>query len=700
MKIKNILFPVFLLLFNLQVMAQVKKANRLYDLYQYAEAIPHYLKSLENDSLDVRIIQRLADCYRFTSNYNEAKNWYEKAIQMQGADPINYFYLGQSLRSLAFYNKAAEAFSKFNSFFPDSLDGERYYQYCLDIQPWLDINNVGEVKNVESVNSGFSDFGPVYYKKGIVFISDRRFNLMDNKTYGWTNFGYLNLYYAEPKYYDGFWGAIDNPVALPGNFNQSYHDGPVCFSSDFRKVYITRTSSRNSKKISKEVKTHLLEIYSADIDKNGNVSKYEAFPFNSSEYSVAHPALSADNQKIIFSSDMPGSYGGSDLYMSTLVNGSWSVPVNLGDKVNTGENEVFPFWANDSTLYFSSGGHLGYGGLDIFRTSLNEEGWSEPENLKKPVNSSYDDFGIVLNEKLDGGFFSSNRPEGKGADDIYAFRVINQDNIKIAHGMAKEERNMAEPGTQLKIQGYVKQQGTNESLGDATVFVLNPRSGQVRVLKTNSSGYFETDVDYDQPVVVKATKEDFIYDCLMFRTPSEQEVKTFKIPQDLFLAKLEINMVFKVQNIYYDLDKWSIREDACPALDKLVQIMKQYPIKAELSSHTDSRASADYNMELSQKRAESAVRYIILQGIDPTRIIAKGYGETKLINDCADGISCTEEQHQVNRRTEFRITEIDRQGFYNQKFKPELFKEGDIVHINMFDTGFFNNCKITSSSDY
>ncbi|SHF21071.1 Outer membrane protein OmpA [Mariniphaga anaerophila] len=682
MKKINIILPLLLFVFSMQAFSQIKKANKHFELFQYAEAIPYYLKGTGSEDASEKSLstQRLADCYRLTSNFEEARKWYEKAVMCNNTDPVNYYYLGQSLRSLGAYQKAADAFQTFNELLPDSLNGEQYYQFCIEIQDWLDLPEMAEIKNAQALNSAYSDFGPAFYKNGLVFTSDRRKDALDNNTYGWTNFGFLNLYHSTPEYADSFWGAMAKPQFMKGNFNQPYHDGPVCFSADFKRICITRTTTKNARKDKKKIKTYLLQMYSADIDNNGNISKYNAFPFNSNEYSVAHPTVSKDGTQIIFSSDMPGGFGGSDLYITTLVDGNWTTPENLGEKINTPENEVFPFWANDSVLFFSSEGHLGYGGLDIFRSIINGNQWSEPENLKKPVNSSYDDFGIAVNEKLESGFFSSNRPEGKGSDDIYAFR-----NLRFAPKKKAED-------DRLIVSGSVRNKKTMAPLANATVFFLDPENGDVRILKSDDNGNYETEAEYGKPYIAKAMKNGYIYDCTYFRTPNKGETPATQVPRDLLLEKLEVDQIFTIKNIYYDLDKWFIREDAKPPLDKLVKFMKQYPVQAELSSHTDSRASFEYNMELSQKRAEAAVRYMILQGVSPSRITAKGYGETKLVNNCADGVECTEEQHQANRRTEFKITGVRTPAIGNGEFNPDIFKEGDVINVNMLPADFFETC--------
>ncbi len=684
MKSTSIFFITILaFILNLPGLAQIKKADKLYKLYNYSEAIPLYLKEVENDGPEKKEATiKLAECFRYTNNIAETRNWYSKVIEMGNPDPISYFHLGQALKGLEMYNEAAEAFKKFSILLPDSLDGEKQYQYCIDLKDWLELPEMAEIKNVESLNTKYSEFCPVDYKSGIVFTSDRKRDMLDNQNYGWTNTNYLDLYYTEPEYSRKYWSEMEEPPkSMARNFNQSYHDGPIAFSADFKQAYITKTVSKNGKKEEKHIRTYLLKIFHAQIE-NGKKLKYEPFFLNSKDYSVAHPTLSRDNKTIVFSSDMSGGYGGSDLYSCKWEGGKWGNPINLGQNINTSGNEVFPYFANDSVLFFSSNGLMGYGGLDIFQTNLKADGWSVPENLKKPLNSSYDDFGVVFSEDLKEGLFSSDRPIGKGSDDIYAFR-----NLKHV-----SEIKTTTVQSNILVSGFVNDKSSGKPLDMATVFVYSPVSDDVHILKTDENGYYEIMLEHGQPYVSKAMKNGFIHDCLSFRSPANKEIKSYSLPRDLLLTKLVAGQAFTVKNIYYDLDKWYIRQDAQKPLDSLVHIMKQYPITAELSSHTDSRASNEYNMELSQKRAEAAVRYIILQGVSPARISAKGYGETKLVNQCADGVKCTEEQHQENRRTEFKITAIDGVLFGKDSFDPDVFSAGDIIKSKFLTNDFFQDC--------
>ena len=687
---RNSIFLIVILafVFNLQGSSQIKRANRLFKFFRYSEAIPYFQKVIDSGSnLDKQeATKKLADCYRFNNNIAEARFWYEKALGFENADLINYFYLGQALRSLGKYDSAAEAFKVFNTAYPDSLNAGNYYQYCLDINPWLELPEMAEVKNVENINTEYSDFGPAIFKKSIEFSSDRRLDVLDNNIYGWTNSSYLDIYTTQPDNFDSFWSAMSSPKTMKKHFNQSFHDGPAYISSDNKSVYVTKTVRKEGKKEKRGIRTYLLKIFYADIE-DGKKANFKPFFLNSNKYSVGHPTLSGNSDQIIFSSDMPGGYGGSDLYLCTLKDNKWGDPVNLGEKINSKGDEVFPHWANDSTLFYSSDGLMGFGGLDIFQTNFKDNEWSVPENLKKPLNSSYDDFGVLFSDNLEEGLFSSDRPDGKGSDDIYAFRGLRHSNNK----KKKKVVSPVLPDPDLMVSGYVKELSTNEPINDAIVFMFNPTADNVVILKSDKSGYFETGLDYDHPYIVKAMKDGYIYDCTSFRTP-ESGVEEFSVPRDLLLAKLRVNQKFTVENIYYDLDKWFIREDAEEPLDNLVQIMKQYPISAELSSHTDCRATHEYNNELSQKRAESAVRYIVMQGVSSLRITAKGYGETQLVNECANGVKCTEEQHQANRRTEFMITSIDSSFDINNPFDPSVFKVGDVVSIKLFEDNFFNNC--------
>lgn len=674
----------------LQLSAQIKQANSLFEQFKYSKAIPLYKKATDDKDEKIRkeATVRLADCYRLTNNMIEARSWYARAVAYKNIDSINYYYLGMALRTLANYDEAEKAFLSYAEKAPSDFRGKIYAQYCRDMKLWEGLSPSAEIRNTITLNSPYSDFGPMFYKDGLVITSDRDIDMMSDKNYQWTAFGYLDLYYAQPGFYNDFWSDMANPRRLPNTFNQPYHDGPASFTANFNQIFTTRTLKNSSKKDSANIRTDLLKIYYADLTDQKKVVYYP-FPYNSEDYSFGHPAISADGKSLIFSSNKPGGAGQSDLYISKLVGGKWNEPVNLGKNVNTFGNEVFPYLANDSTLFFSSDGLPGFGGLDIYETNLVNGEWIEAWNLKLPVNSPYDDFSLIFDKKLTSGFFSSNRPGGLGSDDIYAFR--NYHRTPPADNRPAMEAKINSPKA-LTISGFVKDKTTKTPLDSVTIFVLNTTTNEVLVLKTNPEGYFETPVTKGDLYIAKAMKPNFFDDCLNFRISPTDELVKQKTPRDLLLDKYALNQVFVIENIYYDLDKWFIREDAKPPLDNLVRILKQYPINVELGSHTDSRASFEYNNELSQKRAESAVRYMTLNGINPMRLTAKGYGETKLVNNCADGVTCTEVEHQANRRTEFKITDINSNNSDKKAFNPNVFNAGDKIPVQLLDSEFFNGC--------
>lgn len=689
--IRIILFLISIVAFIKPVDAQIKSANKMFNFYRYAEAIPLYKKAIDKEKApELRLVAstRLADCYRFTNNTEMACEWYEKVTQYENADPINHLYYGQALQSKGEYEKARAAFLRYNQMVPADPRGNLLAASCTLPAKWDSLPGQFEVKNMVSLNSKWSDFAPVYYKEGIVFTSERSGNLLENTTYGWTKNNYFDMYYAKLQHPQDPFGEVNDINSFSQNINKSYHDASATFSKDFSTVYFTR--SFNDKTVEKDhMKTHLLKIYSSQIKGN---SWWAAVPFflNSENYSVTHPSLSADGKTIYFSSDMPGGFGAFDIWYCTLENDKWSQPVNAGPEVNTFGNEAFPFVMNDSTLYFASNGLPGYGGLDVFVSTKKEGKWHTPCNLKKPVNSSYDDFSLVLNVSDSSGYFSSNRPGGLGSDDIYACKRLP------VVPAVKPELPVALPvilpaPEPYFVSGYVKDKISLLPVQGASVYLLNTNTGLVKMLSTNDEGFYKSNVSKQDSYVIKATKLNYLPDCLNLPKDLSDTAKLFAIPHDLMLDKLEVNKIFKLDNIYYDLNKWDIRPEAALELDKLVKIMKESTISVELGSHTDSRGSATYNESLSQKRADAAIKYITQKGIEKERISAKGYGERQLVNKCADGVNCTAEEHQANRRTEFRITSVAPAKPINNPGSI-ILKDGDEIERKLLPSDFFENC--------
>ncbi len=672
--------------------AQINQADNLYKSYSYSLAIPQYLKIVQNprDANYTYAVGRLADCYRMVNDQLNAKAWYAKAVALPNTESINWFYYGEALRCAQEYDLAKAAYLTYDSLNNDDLRGKDFAAFCDEIPKLNEIPVSFEIKNVSVLNSERSDFGPAFYNGGVVFVSDRRQNFMDNKKYEWTNFSYLDLFFATPRYPNEYFQDMNEPKAFTGKFNQTYHDGPAAFARHDSLIYFTRTDKGKEKRDSDNYRTDRLKIFWAKYD--GSWSKTEAFFLNSDNYSVGHPVLSPDGNTLYFVSDMPESLGGTDIFFCKWNGQAWDEPVNLGSTVNSSNDEMFPSLSGDQ-LYFASNGLAGFGGLDLFRSTLKDGKWSKAENLGQPVNSSFDDFAMILDSRSKKGFFSSNRPGGLGSDDIYACRFFESKPKKKSDLLASELDSIT-----TTITGFVKDKKTLKPMPGSTVFLLNTKTEKVEVIKTDGNGRFTALISKGVFYVVKGMENNYVSDCINFKFETTDTSRAVKTPRDLLLDRLEVNQIFSVNNmdysietIYYDFDKWFIRSDAEKELDRLVQLMKENPVDVELGSHTDSRGSKEYNVDLSQKRAESAVRYIVLRGINAARITARGYGEMQLINECSNGVPCSHAQHQANRRTEFKVTGFSKSQA-NSVYDMSKFKGDEVIPSYMFERDFFINC--------
>lgn len=682
--------------------AQINQADKLFKSYSYSLAIPQYLKIAQKPGDPDRnyAIVRLADCYRLINDQLNAKAWYAKAVKLPNSESINWFYYGRALQSAQEYDKAKMAFEKYDYLNPDDSRGKSYAAFCDQVLSLEDKPANFEIKHFNSINSPQSDFGPAFFGDGIVFVSDRRQNFLESKKYEWTNSNYLDMYFATPKYLDEFFQDMNPPKPFSDKFNQTYHDGPATFARHDSLIYLTRATRGKEGKDADNYRTDRLKIFWAAY--NGTWSKTEPFFMNSDDYSVGHPSLTPNGDTIYFVSDKPGGFGGTDIYSCVWENGAWSQPVNLGESVNSFGNEMFPAIIGHQ-LYFASDGFAGFGGLDIFRSTFSDGKWSKAENLGQPINSPFDDFAMVLDSEGKKGFFSSNRPGGLGSDDIYACKRIdtNKKKTNAADQQAVAKNQVPCPPKDtlaVMISGKVKDRMTQKPLQGATVFLLNTQTGKAKVLKTDANGMFKAMGTKGILYVAKGMQNNYIADCLNFKIETTDTARTASIPRDLQIEQLELNKIisvnhldYSIENIYYDFNKWFIRPDAARELDKLVQVMKENPVTIELGSHTDSRGSKEYNLDLSQKRAESAVRYIVLQGIDASRITAKGYGESQLVNHCSDGVACTAQEHQANRRTEFKVTGFTKTDA-GSMYDMDKFKDQEEIPVYLLDQNFFIDC--------
>lgn len=492
------------------------------------------------------------------------------------------------------------------------------------------------IKNLD-VNTKESDFGTAFLGKDrVIFAAPTTNTMIVRKTWKENGQQFLDLYT----------GLITNDRQLiekkrmPGDVNTKYHEAGVAVSKDLKTIYYTANNFYEKKYLTDSSGVNNLQMFRATLAVDGKWTEKEKLPFNHVEYSIGHPALNHDDTKLYFVSDMPGGYGGADIYVVNInEDGSFGTPRNLGPRINTEGREMFPYIGKDNILYFSSDGHSGYGKLDVYASMIFDTTVSKPINLEEPVNSVEDDFAYIIDDEKDRGFFSSNRDEGKGDDDIYSF--------------------LADPGLHIHcgqaITVNVRSEASGEIVPGATIELRTQEGEIIETVTANSSGsHTFSSTLCDRPYVVFATNKGFLNAERAVRTVNDIDqsalVVNLNLPAQFVSNKVNIN------TIYFDFDKFNIRPDAAKELDKVVQVMNEYPeLMIEAGSHTDSRGDDAYNMVLSEKRAKSTVDYIVSKGIDASRISFKGYGETQLVNECSNGVKCARKAHQLNRRTEFKI---------------------------------------------
>jgi len=631
-----------------------KLADKSFDEFAYVEAIGLYEYAYKKDTTDNYVVKRLADANRNILNTEEAERWLKKLIDRHAEKPEDIFNYSQALKSNGKYLLAEHWLKQYSEL--HSEDGRVNIQASLleYIHFLMRDSTNYEIRNA-SVNTAGSDMGPAFYKDKLIF-SSTSIGTKSGLNYKWNDLPYLHLYSAKI----GDNGDLSSPEPFAPRLRTAYHDGPVSFDVRNDIIYFTRNSSVRSKTSGSREGVVNLKLFQGKLEK-GEWKMTGGFRYNSDEFSVGHPAINKEGTVLYFASDMPGGYGKSDIYFSVLSNGQWSKPTNLGPKINTEGNEFFPFMSSDGVLYFASDGHGGLGGLDIF-FSIPENGvFSRVENMGYPVNSSKDDFGLVLDSTGTKGYFTSNRPGGKGNDDLYFLKIKRVPVI---------------------IRGIVKDSLTNEALADANVSLIDQNGNAILSSLTLADGQFSFEVDKGQQYIIKATRETYLENEKTVETaslhPNEELISeillekkvaevtdNYPAPKSMEEEDGVAMQVIELQYINYDLDKSNIRPDAALILDKLFAIMQQYPdLEIRIESHTDSRGSDEYNMTLSQKRARAAFDYLVAKGIDASRMKYQGYGETRLLNNCSNGVDCTEEQHEVNRRS---IIKAVRKGDYKEK---------------------------------
>lgn len=642
MKIKILLYLSLSVLSAGTVFAQerqIEKANKKFNDLSYIDAISVYERVANKGYKSVELFQKLGDSYYFNSKFEKASKWYGELFLLDSSTiPAEYFYrYAQTLKSVGQYDKANQMLEKFNVLSKKDIRGSLFSKK----KDYLEVirNNSGRYKIKDAgINSEYSDFGPAFYGNNIVFASTRDTSGFFKREHTWTNQAFSDLYVSEIKSDS----VLSKPEKFSRKINSKFNESTPVFTKDGTTVYFTRNNFKEGKRGKDAQKTTLLKLYRATL-KDKSWEDITELPFNSDQYNAAHPALSADEKTLYFASDMPGTLGQSDLFKVVIkADGSFGTPENLGPQINTEGKETFPFISAANELYFASDGHPGLGGLDIFVSKLNQSNVFEaPVNVGAPVNSPTDDFAFIINTEGK-GFFSSNRTDGKGFDDIYTF---------------VETKKLS---CEQILSGTVTDSETGAPLANVEVTLLDEKFEVVSKQNTDAKGFYSFEVECGKTYYIRTTKEDFETIENKIIVPNESGKTTFPITKKknvkVISLKDDIAKMLNIKLIYFDLDKSFIREDAKVELAKVLEVMLQYPtLKIDVRSHTDSRQTHKYNQKLSDRRVKATIAWLVQEGIATDRLSGRGYGETQLINQCADGVKCTEEEHQLNRRSEFIV---------------------------------------------
>lgn len=734
---------------------RLRAANKQFENLSYVSAVRMYEEFLrvdkKKDPAETReAMIKLGYCYRKLQDSRNAERVYGELIKENSdLDSEIYLYYAQALASNGKYRDAQKMYSRYGEKQSEDLRGRRFTVSYMDMSRFYQDSSSYRLSSLP-INSRQADFSPMYYKGGLVFVSARDESGSIKRVFNWNQTPFLDLYYhADTNQLRVPNTEISRPVntaqvgggsnpeppaetapapdqsltkaeLFSRTLNTKYHEGPMTFTQDQNTIVFTRNNASKGKSGKSSDGVRKLKLYISN-NKNGKWVNIKEVPFNSNEYSVGHPAFSPDDSKLYFVSDMPGGFGGTDIYVVEYKNGEWGTPVNMGKDINTEGNEMFPFADGNGNLYFSSDGHEGLGSLDVFFTELKDGvAYKGVENLGAPINSEKDDFGFIADKSRTTGFFSSNRKKGVSDDDIYSFRRsckqlnlivydkktqqpldaadvrivrngVNQDllvtnnqgatqlcldaNTEYEFKAVKEgyAMNSARYSTLTQspspvinisiyldrsentiVKGVVKREVDDRPASGVKVTLRNEKDKSEKTIETGPDGGYEFDMKPGPTYSIRTQKDKYASKTKQLgKNQKGQQVVTDT------LGLYGEGDVFELKNIYYDLNKFFIRPDAARELDHVVALLKEYPtMKIELRSHTDARATDAYNMRLSENRARAALDYIVSRGVPPKRLTARGYGESELVNDCGDGVECSEADHQQNRRTEFKILAV------------------------------------------
>lgn len=615
---------------------EMRKAERVFLAKKFNTAAGMFKKlypKAKDEDQQQKVLYYIAESYRQANNFKQAFEWYEKLVNTKYPDPRILYSYGLLLKNFERYDDAARQFNDYLFEVPGDKEAEREMQSCKTAQEWKLNPKKFAIKNVKELNTQYSDYAPFYTANKLIWASSRT-EATGNEIFEWT--GQKCSDFFEASYNGSAFGKVAN---LKGGVNTNFNEGVAWIDSTATIMYFTQCNGMDGKGVN-------CKIYVSYFQGN-EWTKPTVLPFCSDSFSTGHPAMTADQKRMYFASNMPGTMGEKDIFSISYdpVKDKWGTPVNLGPNVNSTQDDMFPFVDDKGALYFASKGHKGMGGLDLYVTGDSAGTFKKAQNLQYPINSGGDDFGITFlpasATNTDGpiGYLCSNREGGEGDDDIYSISI--KPFVFVVKGkVIDKETNSALPGANVdftKKDGAIAFSARSGNNGD---FVTELSLNELYKVNAGKDKYFKST---DQMISTEGVAKDSTVEITIYLDP---------IPSEEY--------EFTLQGIYYDLDKADLRPEAKKILDSLIVILRNNPtLVIELASHTDSRAEADYNIKLSQRRAQSCVDYLMQNGIPKDRLKPVGYGETKLVNDCADGVDCTEEEHQQNRRTTFRVLSTD-----------------------------------------
>lgn len=622
---------LFLLLFvaSWTIQAQrptLKRANKLFAQKSYVEAAKMY-QSLDKTQ---EVLQNLGDAYYFNAQMRQARTPYAYlyTTYKDSINPEYIFKYAQALKGTKDYETADAIMSEYLGY---HVDTESFSAHLNRIVPYT-----YEVQQMDE-SSRAGNFGISYYHDKVVFASARN---RENPIYGWNNQPYLDLFIADVSEDK----KLINIQPFPDKINTKTHESNATFTKDGKIMYFSRTNSKRV--LIDDQKVATVKLFKAELIDSlwTNITE---LPFSSDHYSTQHPMLSADDSRLYFSSDMPGTLGSFDIFYVDIINdddtethSSYSTPINLGDMVNTIHREQFPFVDEEGTLYFASDGHQGLGGLDIFMSKIKDNTYSKPLNLGETINSELDDFGFVLKEEDNTGYLSSNRT---GYDNLYAF--TRKENIR-----------------HFTVEGTVRDKNSKELLPGSTISLFDEDDNLIGLTVVGDDASYIFDTEPNKVYSIEGHRDFYIPTTEIFVTNDEEDItlnielaiESYDDAEEIVVTKDDGHIYIELENIYFDFNKYDIKPDAARTLDVLVDLLNKYPrMEIQLGAHTDNRASDLYNLILSKNRAAATLEYLVENGIDRNRLQSKGYGERVPLVDCKD--KCTEEEHAINRRCEFII---------------------------------------------